>query len=163
MAGAKKYAILLLIGLLSACVSPSVQHHDPYKEFMASFSDSTQYAWVEMAELSEPILMLSHETFENGTDGTNAISAILYGTDERGKIVCYGEVRSQGTAYPLSWSGGTILTAGHHYVRRFVIDGNPLSLYIFSDSQDTDGDDVYQGMLDEFIQAKPIVFKKINE
>lgn len=123
--------------IASSCNKPNtdVQIVDnEYESFLSMFSDSTAYAFENVGDTK--VLFVSHETYGN-EKSLNAIAAEIYGKDSAGKIVCYGEVRSQGTLYPVSMLDGKIVTAGHHYINKYTIDGSPLSLSIIEDAEAT--------------------------
>lgn len=174
-----------LLSIATIAMTKNSEHEiDKYKTFASAFSDSTAYAVITLD--GNPVLLVSHETYINedveGNLVLNAIAAQLYGLDNKGKIVCYGEVRSQGTLYPLAVSKGTIMTAGHHFVNRYALTGSPLSLNVTEDCDITysdkgmptyfyenrttgqcgnvKNDKHYNAMMYELEKAAPITFTK---
>lgn len=182
------YILFLLINLTTTVKGQTAQDFGPFSDFVSLFSDSTAFAVLHINK--QPVLLVSHETFFD-VDSLNqptrmlAVSAQIYGLDNQKKIVCYGELRSQGTAYPLSMMRDNFLEAGHHFVRKFALSGQPISLYLTVDeeiSYDTKGKSTetyenrqtneystsadtkrFEMMMTDFEQAQPIVFSKISK
>ncbi len=157
-----------------------------YSEFLSFFSDSTYYA-VERISGHE-ILLVSNEVFteetENQKTTDKAIAAQLYMIDEAGKFTPLGEVRSQGTLYPLAVDDSALYTAGHHYVCKYAISGTPSSLSIAEYADETFDENanvsytyenrvtneyakpmddlILKGMFNKFEGIRSIVFKPVN-
>lgn len=127
----KKLSITLLTVLLvSTSMSAQSKMNEAYTKFLSAFSDSTCYAVVNLD--GQDILLVSQETYNN-VDGNNrpirtALAAQAYSLDSKGGILALGEMRSQGTLYPLSLSKDGLMTAGHAYVNKYSLSDNALSI-----------------------------------
>lgn len=187
----KFYAFLafLFIGMLSLSIH-SCKHNDAQAEdrdamveFMTLFSDSTAFAIVDFGEV--PVLLVSNETYTNGEGedaALNAIAAQVFTLDEANKIVCLGEIRSQGTLYPISTDGKVLMSAGHRFVNCFDLQSDARSLELVESMQgmvqqpdsvtysyenrltnifENDKDErSFEQMMARFEEAKPVVFQQ---
>lgn len=168
--------------LIQSCKNRTAQSEDRYglTKFMTSFSDSTAFAMINVGDT--PVLLVSNETYINQDDNQqpvlNAIAAQVYMLDEADKVVSLGEVRSQGTLYPVSFDGEALLTAGHRFMNRFAAQGNSLSIlesiygelkdgtttYVYenrvTDQYANDKDEAFfEQMMSQFEAAQPVAFK----
>lgn len=96
---------------------------DAFKSFREHFSETSSFAYAEIS--GRKVLLISQETFGNDeTTYKEAIEATIFALDTKGKIICLGSVRSQGTLYPVSLLDGKIMVAGHQFVRIYSIRGS---------------------------------------
>lgn len=187
----KFYSFLAALVVCMGCLSiqscknnnAKTEDHDALAKFMLSFSDSTAFAIVDMG--NTPVLLVSNETYMNGDEKNpelNAIAAQVFMLDESNKVICLGEIRSQGTLYPLSTDGKVLMSAGHRFVNCFVVEEDPQTMHlvesmygqvvdpesviysyenrlenIFENSKDEAS---FEQMMNRFEDAKVIAFQK---
>ena len=148
------FSIILTLSTLSA-FAQNAQQKEAFQTFLNLFSDSTAVAYVDVG--NQPLMLVSHETFgAESSDQLQAIAATICTLDAKGKIVCLGSIRSQGTLYPVSILDGKLMTAGHEFVNVYEVKGNPADLYL----DRTDGGKKLTDMFKKFEHSTPILFKK---
>lgn len=104
-----------------SCSRPGMRLRD-YSVVTDTLSDNSYYAIVP-AGSSGNVLLVTDEVYDNLDGNKVSIYATAFGKGSDGKIVCFGSVRSQGTAYPLSVSGNKLVLGGHRYVLLGHFDG----------------------------------------
>lgn len=113
-----------------SCIDHKNKETDAFTRMQTLFDDSAAFARVELD--GQPVFLVSTETYQNedavGRSVLTAIAAQIYVEVEPGQVVCLGEIRSQGTAYPLSTDGKMLFTAGHRFVHCYSVDSEPREL-----------------------------------
>ena len=145
--------------LLAACSTKPSESADSYEAMLQYLNDDAAVAYVDCGD--QHLMLVSQETYgEDTTTNLNAISASVFAKDSIGKIICLGSIRSQGTLYPVSESHGLLMTAGHHFVNEYKVEGNPADLSLeYTDETDTLK---LKTKFDQFEKATPLKFNKIK-
>lgn len=188
----KFYSFLAILLVSMGCLSIQSCKHDGARvgdhmsltKFMTMFSDSTAFAIVDMGDT--PVLLVSNETYINKDKEQNvvlnAIAAQVYMLDDEDKVISLGEIRSQGTLYPISLDGKVLMSAGHRFVNCFEAQDSTPSLQLVETMQgqvigtdvvtyayenrltnvfENDKDESsFEQMMERFEGAEPVVFQK---
>ena len=97
-----------------------VYDFDTILEYM---SDDYYYAYADMDEFKDAMLITSSENVYDNGDGTMAASeADVYGYDKYGNIIQYGYLPGGGTATPLACLDHVIFYGGRDYMNKVHID-----------------------------------------
>ncbi len=102
---------------------PSVVEKDAaaYDTVISELKKGESYAFADIDSENDALLTTDY-TYDN-LDGNRAtIKATVYGFDKNGSLVNYGDVKSSGTAYPLSAKDGYLYVAGKINVTKYYID-----------------------------------------
>lgn len=151
----QKFLITLLLMIsLTSCTQDEV---GAFRTFSRHFSDTASFALATVG--GRQILLVSQETFGNDTDSSKeAIDASIFALDQKGKVVCLGSVRSQGTLYPVSILDDRIMVAGHHFMKIYGIRGDLPELFL-DICADEDGPEL-DSLFEVFESGAPVLFKK---
>lgn len=126
-----------------------------FKEFAEHFSDSTFYARTEMN--GKKVLLVSREVFSSDEySGIEGVEATVFALDKKGKILCLGSVRSQGSNYPVSMLDGKLMVAGHQFVNVYAVRGDEL---VLDTCQEGYGEEMEQ-MYEMFFKGTSVKFQK---
>ena len=118
----RQFLILMSVFFFSCSSRDSVKLADdlkPYESVLESVNlDSCYYA---MVDLGVPTLLLTDYIYtdDNGVDAS--IVARIYSLDTSGKVLDHGELRTQGTSYPFTYSNGSLYRAGHHFIEKYCV------------------------------------------
>ncbi len=94
-----------------------------YETVLGYLSDGSWYAYADMDELKDALLVTSSEMVYDNGDGTMAASeATVFGYDKNGMIVQYGYVAGGGTATPLACKDNVLYYGGRDYMNKAHID-----------------------------------------
>lgn len=117
------FIIVIAALALASCSRPGMRLQD-YSAVTDTLSKNNYYAIVPVAS-SGGVLLVTDGVYDNLDGNMASIYATTYGKGSDGKTVCFGSVRSQGTAYPLSVSGEKLVLGGHRFVLlgHFDVDG----------------------------------------
>ena len=177
-------AVILVGGIAAAaCFWMVTQKKDPYDEIIAGLKTGQAYAFADISTEHEALLV-TDGVFENGDGTMAAIDATIYGYDAEGKIIEYGTVMSEGTAYPLAVKEGYLYFGGNHHMGKEYLDESISSVMTKEDATevfDADAkatyyyfslDDKFEGevkddshllsLFEEYGEAKAVGFKMVK-
>ena len=102
---------------------------------------ATDMGYAEIKIGDTEVLLVTPETFKGDDEGTRAATiAEVFWIDKDNSIKDGGYVRSGGTANPLTASGDYIYASGHHYVKRYTLKEDVLTLDLEAGEKfDSDG------------------------
>ncbi len=134
------------------------QEQDALHSFVNNFSDTAAFAYAQVG--NQQVLLVSQETFGNNENSNlEAIATSIFALDAKGKIVCLGSIRSQGTLYPVSLSADNkLMVAGHRFVNIYSIRGEVPDLYLDTHAEG-DAEEIAD-MFKTFEKGTPILFSK---
>ena len=145
--------ILLLLASVLTMRAQTAQPTGRFQTLLEQFSDSTFVTCVRLG--GQEVLLVSHETFcSDDSPQREALAATLFTDDGTGHLLCLGSIRSQGTLYPISLLGDTLVTAGHQFVNFYEVKGHPADLYL---TRVDEGERLEQGFV-QFERATPLPF-----
>lgn len=119
----RKTALLLLIVLsLTGLIGCGKEKPEKvYASVLSSLTEDQSYAYVTMNDEQLPLLLVTDATYSYD-DGIQAalICDVYYAWD--GTVQNLGSIESEGTAYPIRCGRDGIVTAGNHFVARYMPD-----------------------------------------
>ena len=96
-----------------------------YDTIIGYLAEDSYYAYADMDELKDALLVTTSDMVYDIGDGTMAASeATVFGYDKEGKIVEYGYVAGGGTATPLACKDSILFYGGRDYMNKVHIDEN---------------------------------------
>lgn len=95
--------------------APVLADEEAYAEIISALPKGQFYAFADI-DAKNDALLVTENTFEMEDGVKAAIDAKIYGLGDDGEIIEYGEVFSEGTAYPLSVYEGCLMFGGNHHV-----------------------------------------------
>lgn len=110
-------AALVILAGLSGCGQTKA---DAYGAVLSSLTEEQSYAYIEQEGLEYPVLLVTDATWEADGKKEAMYCQVYYVSEDEAKL--YGEIVTQGSAYPVSYSPDGIYSAGHHYAARYVLD-----------------------------------------
>ena len=115
----------------------SLESITEYDQILEKLPVGAWYAQVQLGTAKHPILLVSENAYDNG-DGTMAsIYADLFAYNEEGKIVKYGTLESNGTAYPLAATENFFFQAGNHHVSNVYVGEDDSAMLTKEDAVET--------------------------
>ena len=94
-----------------------------------ALSEDSYYAYADMDELNDAILITNSDlVFDNGDGKMAATEATVYGYDDTHKIIEYGYVAGGGTATPLACKNHELFCGGRDYMNKVHIDEDSAEL-----------------------------------
>jgi hypothetical protein len=97
---------------------------DVYDAFLKDFNcqgEEYYYSYIELVGYDYPILLLSDGVYKSNNEREVALwTDIYYPVDN--EIIKFGNISSDGTAYPISADTAGIFTAGGHEVTKYGLD-----------------------------------------
>ncbi|MBR1630204.1 MAG: hypothetical protein IJ679_13225 [Lachnospiraceae bacterium] len=88
-----------------------------------ALSEDSYYAFADMDETNDALLVTSSDlVFDNGDGTMAATEATVYGYDNNHHIIEYGLVAGGGTATPLACKDHELFYGGHNYMNKVHID-----------------------------------------
>ena len=94
------------------------------KETLQYLGDDAYYAYADMDELNDALLVTTSDYVFDDGDIKAATEASVFGYDKNGMIVEYGYVAGGGTATPLACKDSILFYGGHNYMNKVHIDEN---------------------------------------
>lgn len=113
-------AILALVFLTAVMGCGQTKEEDIYNSVVSSLAKEDSYAYVELQGLEHPVLLVTDGTWEADGKKEAMYCQVYYVSGGEAKL--YGEILTQGTAYPVTYDQDGIYGAGHHYVIRYILD-----------------------------------------
>ncbi len=101
-----------------------IENIDVYDEFLKNFNcegEKYYYSFIELVSYDYPILLLSNGVYKFINQGEVAMGADIY-YPINNEITRFGNIGSDGTAYPISADKSGIFTAGGHNVAKYSLD-----------------------------------------
>ena len=95
--------------------------YDTFTKMLDDFKKGMGYANVKVGDTD--VFLISEGTYNGENNTQNAIDASVLMYNEKGAIIYLGKIQSTGTAYPISISDGKLYTGGHHFVKKYTVDG----------------------------------------
>lgn len=105
-------------------VNKNIENTDVYDEFLKNFNCQGKkyyYSFIELVGYDYPILLLSNGVYKFKNQGEVAMGTDIY-YPINNEITRFGNIDSDGTAYPISADKSSIFTAGGHNVARYSLD-----------------------------------------
>lgn len=134
-------AVVLVGGIAAAaCFWLITQKEDPYDKIIKGLKPGQAYAYADFSTEHEALLV-TDGVFENGDGTMAAIDATIYGYDAEGKIMEYGTVMSEGTAYPLAVKDGYLYFGGNHHMSKEFLDESVSSVMTKEDATEVFDED----------------------
>ena len=141
----------------STCSSTPMSDEEAFVSFAEHFSETTSFAYATISGRS--VLLVSQETFgDNDSTTKEAIEATIFAQDSKGKIICLGSIRSQGTNYPVTLLDGKLAVAGHYFMRVYSIRGDAPELVLDSSKEGYGAE--MDSMYETFFKGTPVKFYK---
>ena len=109
---------------------------ETFDSIIGSLEPGQAYAFAEI-DADNDVLLITNGTYDNRDGNMAAIDAIIYGYGADQKIMEYGQVMSEGTAYPLAQKDGYIYFGGGHHVGKEYIDESVSSIITKEDASET--------------------------
>lgn len=115
--------------ILASCGSKSSSENqfDAFRSVIDTLGTEQWCAVVPIGETSRALLVTDC-AYDNMDGNMASILASVYAMGNDGQIVCCGQVRSQGTAYPLAFRHRLLYIGGHRFVERYRFDESADSL-----------------------------------
>lgn len=101
-----------------------IENTDVYDEFLKNFNcqgEKYYYSFIELVGYDYPILLLSDGVYKFKNQGEVTIGTDIY-YPINNEITRFGNIGSDGTAYPISADKSGIFTAGGHNVAKYSLD-----------------------------------------
>lgn len=101
-----------------------IENTDVYNEFLKKFyckGEKYYYSFIELDGYDYPILLLSNGVYKFKDQGEVAMTTDIY-YPINNEITSFGNIGSDGTAYPISADKSGIFTAGGHNVAKYSLD-----------------------------------------
>ena len=95
-----------------------------YDTILQYLSDDAYYAYADMDELNDALLITTSDFVFDDGDIKAATEASVFGYDKNGMIVEYGYVAGGGTATPLACKDSILFYGGRDYMNKVHIDEN---------------------------------------
>lgn len=135
-----------------------------YKDLIASFPSGTAYAFVDMAEDQDALLVADQTiSFEGKLE---ASEATVYAQDRDGKVVRMGVVESTTTSMPLVAFEHGVYYGSHKTVSKATINTNKSKMEVETAETNNDEYDVankaYNLLFDEYGQGTVIEFTEVK-
>lgn len=117
--------VILLLCLVS-CGKAS--RENPYGDIVGGLDDNTAYAFLDM-DYDNFVMASSDMLYDEGSENAAAVYCDIYYCVD-GEPQKIGEVISEGTAYPISFSKDGIYAASGHMVEKYAVSEKEGRLYI---------------------------------
>lgn len=100
-----------------------IENTDVYNDFLMNYNSKGEvyYSFVELAGYDYPILLLSDGVYEDKNKQKAAMWTDIY-YPVKNEITLFGNISSDGTAYPISANTTGIYTAGGHKMAKYSLD-----------------------------------------
>jgi hypothetical protein len=101
-----------------------IKNTDVYGEFLKNFNcqgEKYYYSFIELAGYDYPILLLSNGVYKFNNESEVALWTDIY-YPINNEITKFGNIMSDGTAYPISANTTGIFTAGGHEATKYGLD-----------------------------------------
>lgn len=124
-----------------------------YYDFLKNFNTQGKeyyYSFIELEGYEYPILALSDGVFQDETKSYVALGTSIY-YYVQGKVTCFGDLYSGGTAYPISADKTGIFTAGGHEMAKYNLDVEKQVLHLMESCKvdfNTKGEATYMATKD---------------
>lgn len=150
----KTYLLAALCIVSSLCLAScgKAAKENPYGDIVAALDDNTAYAFLDM-DYDNYVMVSSDMIYNAGSEGSAASAAascdIYYCVDNKPQKI--GEIMSEGTAYPISFSRDGIYAASGHMVEKYAVSEKEGKLYIekgIYEEFDEDGNALYRCVSD---------------
>lgn len=141
--------LLSTVFLITGCASSEKSTSGlttPYNDILSSLAENQYYAYAELEGLKYPVLLVTDGIFELDQETQASFLCDVYyiKSDEP---VLLDTVKSEGTAYPISYDKEGIYTAGHHYTAKCNVDEATCELvtveYAIEEFAKDTGDEMY--------------------
>ncbi|OON85729.1 hypothetical protein BXO88_10745 [Oribacterium sp. C9] len=137
-------------------ISIDISDCDNFDQLINKLATDMGYAEIKIGD--KDLLLVTPDTFKGDDKGTRAATiAEVFWIDKDGNLKDGGYVRSGGTANPLTASENYIYASGHHYVKRYTLNDDILTIdleagekfdskgcvtyYLYSELHDVDADE----------------------
>ena len=117
-----------------------ISNLESFDSIISQLKSGQAYALVDIGSGNEALLVASG-VYDNGDGNMAAIDAMIYGYDADHNIIQYGQIMSDGTAYPLSVKDGYLYFGGGHHVEKEYIDESVSSIITKEDASETFDED----------------------
>lgn len=112
----------------------NIENTDVYDEFLKNFNSKGEvyyYAFIELGGYDNPILLLSNGVYKDSNEQEVAMCTDIYYPVDN-KVTLFGNICSNGTAYPISANTTGIYIAGGHEVAKYSLDIQSQKLKLIS-------------------------------
>ena len=102
----------------------TIKNSDIYNEFLKKFNcqgEEYYYSFIRLTGYDYPILLLSNAIYMDNHEHKVAMGTDIY-YPVNNQITRFGNIGSDGTAYPISADKSGIFTAGGHNVAKYSLD-----------------------------------------
>ena len=102
----------------------NLENTDIYDKFLKNFDcqgEKYYYSFIELDSYDYPILLLSNGVYKFNNESEVALWTDIY-YPVNNEITMFGNINSNGTAYPISADATGIYTAGGHEVTKYSLD-----------------------------------------
>jgi hypothetical protein len=116
----------------------NIENTDVYIEFLKNYASQGEeyyYSLIELDSYNYPILLLSDGTYKDENSQNVAMCTDVYYPINY-NVTLFGNICSNGTAYPISANTTGIYTAGGHEVTKYNLDIHILRLKIIKKHKD---------------------------
>lgn len=113
-------------------VNKYIENTNVYDEFLKNFNcqgEKYYYSFIELVGYDYPILLLSNGVYKFKNQGEVTMSTDIY-YPINNEIKRFGNIGSDGTAYPISADNSGIFTAGGHNVAKYSLDVKNVKLIL---------------------------------
>lgn len=139
--------LLIMAMCLAACAHK--QKENPYGPVVEKLGDEDAYAFLDM-DYKNYVMVTSDGLYDTGTESQGAIYCTVYYYGKDG-AVNLRTIMSDGTAYPISFSGDGIFAASGHGIEKYAISEKDNQLYLKKAAYvayDEDGNEHYTSVTD---------------
>lgn len=105
---------------------------DIYYDFLKTFDTHGKeyyYSFIKLEDFEYPILALSDAVYQDETKSYVALGTSIYYYGQ-GNVIYFGDLYSDGTAYPIRADKTGIFTAGGHRMAKYNLDVKKQILYL---------------------------------
>lgn len=147
----KTYLLAALCIVSSLCLVSCgrTKRENPYGDIVAALDDNTAYAFLDM-DYDDFVMVSSDMLYDEGSENSAAVYCDIYYCVD-GEPQKIGEITSEGTAYPISFSKDGIYAASGHMVEKYAVSEKEGRLYIEKgvyEEFDDNGNALYRSVSD---------------